>query len=331
MAQTDPHRRPARSPEPASEPEPAGPVRLNKFLAERGGASRRTCDELIAGGQVTVDGETVTELGVRIDPAKARVEVGGVVLKPEGRKRYYLLNKPRGVVCTNERREARPRAIDLVTDPDKGRIYTVGRLDEESEGLILLTSDGDFALRLAHPRYGVTKTYLVKLRGRVDGEALERVQRGVHLAEGRTGPARLKVIKRSSQFTQLEVTIAEGKNREVRRVFAQVGTKVASLKRIRIGSLSDRRLKPGQWRPLLRAEVAELLERSDGASESAPEAPRRGPRAYAPKGARTGRGPARPKPQGRRFGPRAAQRWNERNRRDQGSGSTARPARKGPR
>jgi 23S rRNA pseudouridine2605 synthase len=310
-------------------PEPGGPVRLNKFLAERGVASRRKCDELIAEGQVTVDGETVTELGVRIDPTKARVEVGGVVLKPEGRRRYYLLNKPKGVVCTNERREARPRAIDLVTDPDKGRIYTVGRLDEESEGLILLTSDGDFALRLAHPRYGVTKTYLVKLRGRIEAEALERVQRGVHLAEGRTSGARVKVIKRTSQFTLLEVTISEGKNREVRRIFAQVGAKVASLKRIRIGSLSDRRLKPGQWRPLLRAEVAELLGRTQDGEPSSHAPPRKGPRAYAHK---PGRGPAKPKPQGRRFGPRAAQRWNERGQlRSEQAVSGERPAKRGRR
>jgi 23S rRNA pseudouridine2605 synthase len=322
-----------RHPEPPEEPAPLAtePVRLNKFLAERGVASRRKCDELIAGGQVSVDGEVMTELGVRIDPATARVEVGGVVLKPEGRRRYYLLNKPKGVLCTNERREARPRAIDLITDPDKGRIYTVGRLDEESEGLILLTSDGDFALRLAHPRYGVTKTYLIKLRGRVDGEALERVQRGVHLAEGRTSGARVKVIKRTSQFTLLEVTIAEGKNREVRRIFAQVGAKVASLKRIRIGSLSDRRLKPGQWRPLLRAEVAELLGRtSEGGAVETPQTGR-GPRAYAPKPPGQRRGPARPKPQGRRFGPRAAQRWNERSQTREVPSRTDRPARRGRR
>jgi len=322
-----------RRPEPREEPapQPAEPVRLNKFLAERGVASRRKCDELIAGGQVSVDGEVVTELGVRIDPATARVEVGGVVLKPEGRKRYYLLNKPKGVVCTNERREARPRAIDLITDPDKGRIYTVGRLDEESEGLILLTSDGDFALRLAHPRYGVTKTYLVKLRGRVDGEALERVQRGVHLAEGRTSGARVKMIKRSSQFTLLEVTIAEGKNREVRRIFAQVGSKVASLKRIRIGNLSDRRLKPGQWRPLLRAEVAELLGRSSEDGAVVTPQPKRGPRAYTQKPSGQRRGPARPKPQGRRFGPRAAQRWNERSQDRAEQSGAGRPAKRGRR
>jgi 23S rRNA pseudouridine2605 synthase len=265
-----------------------------------------------------VDGVPVTVLGTRIDPERSRVEVDGVVLKPESRRRYYLLNKPRGVVCTNERREARPRAIDLVTDPDKGRIYTVGRLDEESEGLILLTSDGELAQRVAHPRYGLTKTYHVKLRGRIEGEALDKVRRGVHLAEGRTGGARLKVVKRASEFTVLEVTIAEGRNREVRRIFAQVGAKVMRLKRIRIGQLSDRRLKPGQWRPLLRAEVAQLLAETGAPGEST-----------ADEGAEPGRGRkkprrARPRPQGQRFGPRAAQRWAER--REQERAPRARPA-----
>jgi 23S rRNA pseudouridine2605 synthase len=280
-------------------------VRLNKFLADRGVASRRKCDELIAAGKVSVDGEAVTVLGTRIDPQRARVEVDGVVLKPEGRRRTYLLNKPRGVVCTNERREARPRAIDLIGDPDKGRIYTVGRLDEESEGLILLTSDGELAQRVAHPRYGLTKTYHVKLRGRLESEALERVRRGVHLSEGRTSGARVRVVKRTSQFTVLEVTIAEGRNREVRRIFAEVGAKVMRLKRIRIGHLADRRLKPGQWRPLLRAEVAQLLAETgmEGGHDEGPD--------VAPPPRKAAR--ATPRPQGRRFGPRAAQRWAEQN------------------
>jgi 23S rRNA pseudouridine2605 synthase len=150
-----------------SEPEPedasagaGGTVRLNKYLADHGIASRRKCDELIAKGKVTVDGAICTELGTKIDPAAQEIDVDGVVLRPERTEpRYYLLHKPRGVVCTNERREARMRAIDLITDPSKGRIYTVGRLDEESTGLILLTNDGEFANRIAHPRYGVTKTY----------------------------------------------------------------------------------------------------------------------------------------------------------------------------
>lgn len=287
-------RHPDPDPDPETDPDPGEGVRLNKFLAERGVASRRRCDELIAGGLVMVDDQVVTRLGTRIDPARAKVEVDGVVLKPQADRRYYLLNKPRGVVCTNEVREARPRAIDLIDDPDRGRIYTVGRLDEESEGLILLTSDGEFAQRVAHPRYGVTKTYLVKLRGRVDGPDIERLRKGVHLAEGRTGGARLRVIKRTGQWTQMEVTLSEGRNREIRRIFAAVGHKVQTLKRVRIGELTDRRLKPGQWRPLLRAEVRALAQASDPDADGL-ERPRGGAR--------------RPATQGHRFGKRAAQHW----------------------
>ena len=153
-------------------------VRLNKFLADHGIASRRASDELIAGGKVCVDGEVVTELGTKVDPERQQVEVDGVVLKPARRRRYYLLNKPKGVVCTNDRREARPRAIDLIGDPDKGRIYTVGRLDEQSEGLIVLTNDGEFANLIAHPRHGVPKTYRVRVRGKVDREAMEKLRKG---------------------------------------------------------------------------------------------------------------------------------------------------------
>jgi 23S rRNA pseudouridine2605 synthase len=276
-------------------------VRLNKYLADHGVASRRRCDELIAAGKVSIDDQIVTELGVKVDPERQRVEIDGVVLRPETtRHKYYLLHKPKGVLCTNERREARPRAIDLVTDPDKGRIYTVGRLDEESTGLILLTNDGDFANRVAHPRYGVTKTYLVKLRGRIDGEAIERVKDGVRLAEGRTAPAFVKVLKRSTEFSVLTVTLNEGKNREVRRVFAAVGFKVLQLRRTHIGTLSDRTLREGQWRPLLRAEVQELLAQSSVAGKSAPSSDKReDPRArfFA-----TGPGPER-------RGPQAGERW----------------------
>ncbi len=238
-------------------------VRLNKYLADHGVASRRKCDELIEKGKVSVDDQIVTELGLKIDPARQRVEIDGVVLKPERtRLRYYLLHKPRGVVCTNERREARLRAIDMIGDPDKGRIYTVGRLDEDSQGLILLTNDGDFANRVAHPRYGVNKTYSVKLRGRVESDAIDKVRKGIRLSEGRTSPAFVKVLKRTNEWSLITVTLNEGKNREVRRVFAAVGYNVLQLRRTHIGTLSDRSLKEGKWRPLLREEVRELLEQS---------------------------------------------------------------------
>jgi len=258
----------------ASDPGPASPlVRLNKFLASQGVASRRKCDELIAGGRVSVDGKTVRELGVRVDPARQEIEVDGQVFRAHGaRLRYYLLNKPKGVVCTNEERESRPRAVDLITDPRKGRIFTVGRLDEESEGLILVTNDGDFAQRVMHPRFGVEKTYEVEVFGRIEDEALQKVREGVHLAEGRTAGARVLVKDRRSAASRLSVSIREGMNREIRRAFARIGHKVLNLRRVRIGPITDRGLKTGRWRELSNDEVRALT-----AGEQAVELPRRRP------------------------------------------------------
>lgn len=255
---------------------PEGPrlVRLNKYLAEHGVASRRKCDELISTGQVTVDGVSVTELGTKIDPDAQKVEIDGVVLKPkDARRRYYVLNKPAGVVCTNEPRETRPRAVDLITDPKKGRIYTVGRLDEESKGLIMLTNDGEFANRIMHPRYGIEKTYVVRVAGRIDDDTVQKIREGVHLSEGRTSGARILVDRRTTDTSQLTLTIHEGMNREIRRVFARFGYKVVDLRRVRIGPLTDRGLKPGRWRELLNREVEALLA-GKSAVEEATSAPR---------------------------------------------------------
>ena len=235
-------------------------VRLNKFLADCGVASRRKCDELIERGMVSVDGRVVGELGVKIDPEAQRVEVRGEVLDADVvRPRYYLLNKPTGVICTNDVREARTRAIDLIDDRRKGRIYTVGRLDEDTTGIVLLTNDGEFANRVMHPRYGVAKTYRVRLRGRIDDAALLEAREGVRLSEGRTTGMRAVVVDRNDRSSELRVSLREGMNREVRRVFAKLGYKVQSLHRERIGELSDRGLKLGQWRPLVRSEVEGLL------------------------------------------------------------------------
>jgi 23S rRNA pseudouridine2605 synthase len=278
-------------------------IRLNKYLAQNGIASRRKADELITRGHVTIDGKLATELGRRVDPARETVEVDGVVLRAEGeRLAYYLLNKPKGVVCTSDVREARPRAIDLVTDKKKGRIFTVGRLDEDTEGLVILTNDGEFANRISHPRFGVKKTYWVDVRGRVDEAQLEAMQRGVRLSEGWGTFERVKVIKRTSERTILLVTLSEGKNREVRRVLAALDLPVKSLRRVEIGPLRDKRLKTGQWRFLTRAEVGELL----GASAPAAGASTR----IAAKPAASARRPwSRQKPQrddvDRRRGPRS--------------------------
>lgn len=239
--------------------EPASLVRLNKYLADNGIASRRACDQLIVEGEVMVDGEIVTELGTKVDPAKQRVEVDGVVLRPEGeRPRYYLLNKPTGVICTNDPREGRKRAVDLITDRKKGRIYTVGRLDEDSSGLVILTNDGELANLVGHPRYGVSKTYKVVLRGRIEDDAMREVRAGVRLAEGRADFERVTIRGRNDRQSTLLVVLKQGRNRQIRRVFARVGHKVTSLARVRIADLTDRGLKPGHWRPLTRDEVLGL-------------------------------------------------------------------------
>lgn len=269
----------ARAPaEPQAEEAAGEPrlVRLNKMLADNGVASRRHADRLIAAGQVTIDGEIVTELGTKVDPARQKVEIDGVVLRPEGeRHNYYLLNKPAGVVCTNDAREARPRAVDLIGDRKKGRIFPVGRLDEETVGLLILTNDGDFANRLAHPRYQVPKTYRVQVDGWVKDADVEALRDGVRVAGFRADFERVRLLKRGERSSSLLVTLREGKNREIRRVFAALDLRVRKLWRVAIGTLHARGLKVGSWRPLTRPEIDELLALSDARPDRPSGAPGR--------------------------------------------------------
>ncbi len=232
-------------------------VRLNRLLAERGAASRRHADDLVRKGVVSVDGKVVTEVGTRV-PADAVLEVEGRPL-PARPRVYLVLNKPTGVLCTNAPEERRPRAIDLVRPPAGTRLFCVGRLDLDSRGLVLLTNDGDFAARVLHPRYGVPRTYWVRVKGRMTAEAVGALARGVRLAEGRTGPVRVRIDRRTRDWSICLVTVREGMNRELRRVFARVGFPVLDLTRTRIGPVSVRGLRPGQARPLTRAEVEGLL------------------------------------------------------------------------
>jgi len=219
--------------------------------------SRRSADELIAAGRVEVNGALAVGLGARIDPRVDEVRVDGEPVRQE-RRVYVLLNKPKGVVCTNARHEQKPRAIDLVPDV-RGRLFTVGRLDLDSEGLILLTNDGEFALQMTHPRYGVPKVYAVLVRGRVGPQDLHKARGGVWLAEGPTSGMTIRVERGGRDRTYMKVTLREGRNREIRRVFARLGFPVLELKRVRIGELSLHGLRPGQWRFLSPAEVQELL------------------------------------------------------------------------
>jgi 23S rRNA pseudouridine2605 synthase len=256
-------RRPARRAQglivtPAKEKLPDdGRVRLNRFLAMAGVCSRRGADAVILSGRVEVNGTVVRELGVRVDPVADDVRVDGDRLHRE-KPTYVLFNKPAGVVCTNARQEQKTRVIDLLPEI-RGRLYTVGRLDMDSEGLILLTNDGDFALQMTHPRYGVPKTYSVVLRGHLDAQALKKARGGVWLAEGPTTGMQIKVERAGRERTWLKVVLREGRNREIRRVFAKLEHPVISLKRVRIGELSLHGLAEGQYRFLDLREVRELL------------------------------------------------------------------------
>ncbi len=234
-----------------------GKMRLNRFLASAGVCSRRAADELIARGRITINGKLVKELGTRVDPENDEICLDHQRVMREAPV-YVLFNKPKDVVCTNARDEVRKRAIDFLAHV-RGRIYTVGRLDTESEGLILLTNDGDFANTVAHPRFGVPKTYAVLVRGRVDAATVQKARGGVWLSEGKTGGADIRVERRSRDRTYLKMVLREGKNREIRRVFAKLGHNVLSLKRVRIGPLSLHGLRPGAHRFLRPEEVRDLL------------------------------------------------------------------------
>ena len=227
--------------------------RLQKVLAAVGLGSRRACEELIADGRVTVDGE-VAELGRRVDPDTARVEVDGVPISVRPGLVHYLLNKPAGVVTTASDPQGRPTVLDLV--PPEPRVFPVGRLDAATEGLLLLTNDGDLAHRLTHPSFGVEKEYLAEVEMPPTRGELRRLREGVDLEDGRTAPARVTLVPPRA----VRLVIHEGRNRQVRRMLDAVGHPVLRLVRTRIGPLTDRRLRPGEWRPLSSAEVRSLEE-----------------------------------------------------------------------
>jgi len=231
--------------------EPSG-VRLQRVLAERGWGSRRVCEDLIADGRVTVNGE-VAVLGRRVDPEDDLVEVDGAPVGTRPGLVYYLLNKPVGVVTTAKDPEGRATVVELV--PVEPRVFPVGRLDIDSEGLLLLTNDGELANRIAHPSHGVDKEYVVEVDGgRVAAGAIRSLRTGVQLDGMPTAPAR---VSQPSPGV-LRIVIHEGRNRQVRRMCAAVGHPVRRLVRTRIGPLRDQHLAPGEWRQLSEAELLSL-------------------------------------------------------------------------
>jgi len=232
-----------------------GEQRLQKVLAAAGIDSRRKCEELILSGTVRVNRKVVDKLPAFVDPEKDIITVDGRKIQA-AQKVYFLLNKPRGVICTNHDPQGRKKAIDII--PTNQRIFCVGRLDTDTTGIIILTNDSELANRMTHPRFGLAKTYVVKVRGQITGKAAEKLKKGTWLAEGKTGRASVKILKRNYKESLIEITIRQGLNRQIRRMFAKLGLPVKSLKRTRIGKLNTRGLGVGKFRTLTKAEVAYL-------------------------------------------------------------------------
>jgi 23S rRNA pseudouridine2605 synthase len=246
-------------------PEPAEGERLQKVLARAGFGSRRVCDELIEAGRVTVDG-VVAELGRRVDVGSALVEVDGVPVGIAPDLVHWLLHKPAGVVTTASDPQGRPTVVDLV--PDEPRVFPVGRLDFDTEGLLLLTNDGALAHRLTHPSFGVEKEYLAEVDPMPSRGDLRRLREGVELDDGLTAPARVAALDGRT----LRITVHEGRNRQVRRMVEAVGSTVRRLVRVRIGPLTDTTLTAGEWRALTQDEVR-ALERATAGGERTPPGP----------------------------------------------------------
>jgi 23S rRNA pseudouridine2605 synthase len=248
-------------------PERPDGERLQKVLARAGLGSRRVCEELIADGRVTVNGD-VAVLGRRVDVDADTIALDGITVVVRDDLVYYLLNKPAGFVSTASDPEGRPTVVELV--PDTPRVFPVGRLDYETEGLLLLTNDGELTQLLTHPSFGVVKTYFAEVEGDPAPVTVRRLREGVELDDGVTAPARVKVVQRRATSAAVEIGIHEGRNRQVRRMCEAVGHPVRRLVRTRIGPLHDRRLQPGEWRPLSAGEVRRLYEAAAASEANSP-------------------------------------------------------------
>jgi 23S rRNA pseudouridine2605 synthase len=230
--------------------------RLQKVLASAGIDSRRKCEELILAGSVTVNGKVVEKLPAFVDPEKDRIAVNGQKLSPSHKKVYFLLNKPKGVICTSYDPQGRVKATDLIRC--KERIFCIGRLDVDSTGLIILTNDTELANKLTHPRYGLTRTYLVEVKGRLEASHIEKLKKGVWLAEGKVMADNIKILHKSNTSSFVEITVRQGINRQIRRMLAAVGLKAKSLKRTKIGRITSKGLGVGKFRRLSQTELEYL-------------------------------------------------------------------------
>ena len=287
--------------------------RLQKLLARAGFGSRRACEELVTAGRVSVDGRIVAELGAKADLETQDVRLDGSRLKPE-RPEYWILNKPKDCVCTNFDPAGRKRPIDIMRRYTKARLFPVGRLDTDTKGLLLMTNDGPLTNSLTHPRYEVPKTYVATVVGDLTPESMRRLRRGVWLAEGRTRPAQVRVIAHGRSKSIVEITIREGRNRQVRRMLARLEHNVRELVRTRIGRISLRGLGVGEARRLGPDEIEYLKKLPEMPPEAAPAfdrgrgGPPRGPRPFKQRGPGAKHGRER---EPRRFGKAGPRRFGQ--------------------
>ncbi len=238
--------------------QPAEGIRLQKVLSEAGVASRRASEQLIADGRVEVNGQVVLEQGMRVDPERDTVRVDGSRIPPPRRHVYLVLNKPRGVVSTMDDPQGRPTLAEYV--PARLGLFHVGRLDTETEGLLILTNDGEFGHRLAHPSYEVPKTYLVEVEGMLDNKVLKRLEKGLLLDDGPVQPDKVKLVARHENKSLVSITLHEGRNRIVRRMMDSVGHPVRKQSRTSIGPVRLGQMAPGSTRELTRDELGKLLD-----------------------------------------------------------------------
>lgn len=227
--------------------------RLQKIIARAGVTSRRNAEKLILEGKVTVDGKVITELGAKADAQKNKIRVEGKLLKFDEKKIYILLNKPRGYICTAKDERGRKTVLDLLTGISE-RVYPVGRLDLNSEGLLLLTNDGELMNALIHPKFKIAKTYRARISGELTEEKLDKLRAGIELEDGLTAPAEIFWLEENL----VEITIHEGRNRQIRRMFAAIGCDVKKLKRIKFANLTLDSVKVGKFRRLVPAEIKNL-------------------------------------------------------------------------
>jgi len=236
--------------------------RLQKILAAGGIGSRRHCEEMILEGIVRVNRKVIDELPAFADPETDTITVNGRKIK-QAEKVYFLLNKPKGVICSNSDPQGRKKAIDLIDSPV--RIFCVGRLDMDTTGAIILTNDSELANRLTHPRYELAKTYEVRIKGRIQGDDLEKLKKGVWLAEGKTSKAAVKVVKRTRDESLVQITIREGLNRQIRRIMAKIGFRPKALRRTKIGNLTTKGIPIGGYKELSNSQI-NYLKKTTGLS-----------------------------------------------------------------